>query len=325
VAAAPADVPSFVGSATIDGAEAASVGVEGSATAVVMLAGTFSGPVNVAVSTAPYAGGGSTAAGAVSASPVLTFFFDAPAAQPILVGIETTATSRRQGANRDLFTHWLNKQTNEWVIVCGEKTLDADTGKLETVVPTSVLNSPALNPSSGCAPGLVDDCEGDGGKFAVFEVAADSCATKDVPRTSQTLSGGAIAGVVIGVLAAVAILGAAAWYASTHSPGGSAAGAQPTVRSSLVVGGKTEQPRAGQRQTLNLGPANVLEPGVNPLGAPSSHASSVYGVKSAVGFNDRPPVPPQPPSIPGAPGMPPYIGQPYLGQPSGLPAPYYQF
>ena len=258
-------------------------------------------------------------------SDVLTFFFDAPAAQPILVGIETTSSARRQSADRDVFTHWLNKQTNEWTVVCGEKELDAQTGKLETVVPTSVLNSPALNPSSGCAPELADDCEGDGGKFAVFELDGDACAPPPPPASSQSLSGGAIAGIVIGVLAAVALFGGFVWYSSTRSSDGATGGAQPTVRSSLVVGGKTEQPRAGQRQTLNLGPANVLEPGVNPLGAPASHASSVYGVNSAVGFNEKPPEPPKPPTMPGASGVPPYIGQPYLGQPSGLPAPYYQF
>ena len=76
-----------------------------------------------------------------------------------------------QGIVKMDLMYWLNKKTNEWSALCGDKQLTGST--LSTVVDAVVLNNPAFNPTTGCA--VTDECDGKGGKLTVFQVAANTC------------------------------------------------------------------------------------------------------------------------------------------------------
>ena len=80
------------------------------------------------------------------------------------------------GEGNFLFQHWLDKQANEWIIICSESKYDIATGALQTMVPATVFNDPAFNPSSGCAIDLIGPCDGSGGELTVFELPKSSCA-----------------------------------------------------------------------------------------------------------------------------------------------------
>ncbi len=71
----------------------------------------------------------------------------------------------------------------------------------------SVLNGNAFNPTEGCRD--MRHCTGKGGLLAFMEVPAPACtSTAALGPGAPDLSGGAIAGIVIGVVAAVVLLAA---------------------------------------------------------------------------------------------------------------------
>ena len=213
-------------------------------TSILVVEGSFSGTVVISISVTKFSMGSSKAKrGAKSRSSKIIFSANRPAVKAILISITINTGRRRQsvGDGNALFQHWLNKYTNEWIVICSDSNYDTNTGALQTVTPAVVFNDPAFNPTSGCAPDYDGACDGSGGEFTVFELPADSC----VPYTGDSsgdLSDGEIAGIVIGSVVGFGIVAYLAFalclvrfqrfFTSHHRNDDRAPG---LVRSSIVV------------------------------------------------------------------------------------------
>lgn len=212
-----------------DATTGAVVSVEG---AVVNIPSTaFSGAVEVKVTMIVFNAGTSVVTGVVRA-PVMRFSFgNSQVLSDIDIVFIITFRRRQVAKGNDLIMNWLNKKTNVWTPICAPSSLDPVTGEFTTATPAAVLNDPAFNPSSGCAPDLLGSCDGSGGEFTVFEMSSSTCSDKS---GASGLSDGAIAGIVIGVLAGITLIAIGTWLAVTKTS--KQQKNQDAVLSSLVLG-----------------------------------------------------------------------------------------
>jgi hypothetical protein len=212
------------------------VSAQDPSTLVQIIPESFSDTATVRITETPFSLGSSKVrAGAKSRSSIMNFYSNKPAVKPILVSIAINEERRQSvGEGNFLFQHWLDKQTNEWIIICSESKYDIATGALQTMVPATVFNDPAFNPESGCAANYGGPCDGSGGKFTVFEVSASSCT---VPGTGPSggLEGGTIAGIIIGIVAVIIFVMGILRLSKNYRD--NAKIQKDIVKSSLILGG----------------------------------------------------------------------------------------
>jgi hypothetical protein len=97
-------------------------------------------------------------------------------------------SSRRQSVIYHTF--WLDKISNEWKPMCTEHKRDAAAKSVTAPVSKDVQGQPGFNPTIGCNTAVT--CDGKGGTIMVFAL------TSEPDCSGGGLSGGAIAGIVIG-------------------------------------------------------------------------------------------------------------------------------
>ena len=97
-------------------------------------------------------------------------------------------SSRRQSVMYRTF--WLDKISNEWKPMCTEHKVDKAAKSVTAPVSKDVQGQPGFNPTTGCNAAVT--CDGKGGTIMVFAL------TSEPDCGGGGLSGGAIAGIVIG-------------------------------------------------------------------------------------------------------------------------------
>jgi hypothetical protein len=102
--------------------------------------------------------------------------------------VASMISSRRQSVIYHTF--WLDKISNVWKPMCTEHKIDAAAKSVTTPVSKDVQGQAGFNPTDGCDAAVA--CDGKGGTIMVFALSSEpDCG-------GQGLSGGAIAGIVIG-------------------------------------------------------------------------------------------------------------------------------
>lgn len=219
-------------SESVDGSAGASLSVEGATVSIP--AGAFDGAVVVTITMKVFNAGTAVVPGVVRSS-IMSFSVGASRVQlPIDIGFVVAFRRRQVADGNELIMSWLNKKTNSWTPICARRSLDVNTLEFTTATPAEVFNDPAFNPSSGCAPDLIGPCDGSGGDFTVFEMSTSTCSD------TERLSDGAIAGIVIGIAAGLALIAIGAWWVmrknSKVAPAPATSGLTPSASPADVPG-----------------------------------------------------------------------------------------
>ena len=234
----------------IDESAAATISVEGAVVSIP--AGAFGASVTISVIMVVFSPGTSVFVG-VARSAVMRFRASGGRAQaPIIIAFVISFLRRQLASGNQLFLNWLNKKTNSWTPICAPSSFDAVTGEFSTETPPEVFNDPAFNPTSDCAPDLLGPCDGSGGEFTVFEMPESSTCSSDSGR----LSDGAIAGIVIGVVAGLVLILIGAWWSMTK--GSKQLSQEDAVLSSLVLGQEAAKPPSQAAKLMPVPPSDFF-------------------------------------------------------------------
>jgi hypothetical protein len=108
--------------------------------------------------------------------------------------------------------HHFNKLEGTWKPICNVKPPTVLSDTATEIVPVTVVNDDAFNPTKLCKDARY--CTGQGGLLAFMEAPSASCSTQvKTPTEIQTalLSGGAIAGIVLGIVCGTCLICLLVW------------------------------------------------------------------------------------------------------------------
>jgi len=148
-------------------------------------------------------------AGTTSASDGISISLKPAIEVKLAFKVASMISSRRQ--SMIYHTFWLDKISNVWKPMCTEHKKDAAAQSVTAPVSKDVQGQAGFNPTAGCNAAVA--CDGKGGTIMVFALSSEpDCG-------GQGLSGGAIAGIVIGVLAFCGSVAGAVFFVTRRNDG----------------------------------------------------------------------------------------------------------